>query len=159
MLCVGFPHYNGGYPMSGIIWDDEIESYRCLQGGGISNSSYCHKWETLENSADEYELGVCTCTSTGTEASSGRSNTSVFRRFRFQSLPFYATGFTVPPGTASSVRRRNARMASTAPILFNTQHAAVTRARTMMKIMMPLTANVGTLLRWSMSTPTENATH
>lgn len=54
-----FPHYNGGYPMSAIHWDDENEEYNCLESS--PNFTFCQRWETVEESADEYELGDCEC--------------------------------------------------------------------------------------------------
>jgi hypothetical protein len=59
MLCDGFPSYNGGFPMSGIHWDSENEEYNCLETS--TNGTYCQRWGTIEESADEYELGECEC--------------------------------------------------------------------------------------------------
>ena len=62
MTCDTFPGYMGGYPMfSPLKWDDEWERYTCIQN---SSNTYCNKWESYEDSVDEYELGVYTCTST-----------------------------------------------------------------------------------------------
>lgn len=54
-----FPHYNGGYPMSAIRWDDEDETYNCLETS--PNFTFCQRWETVEESPGEYELGDCEC--------------------------------------------------------------------------------------------------
>lgn len=60
MICDKFPSYNGGYPMqTSIHWDDEHESYNCLVPS--PNHTYCHRWDTIEESPGEYELGSCTC--------------------------------------------------------------------------------------------------
>lgn len=59
MTCDGFPGYNGGHPISSkLVWDDENEEYNCLEH---AVSGYCHRWETIEESPGEYELGECVC--------------------------------------------------------------------------------------------------
>jgi len=56
--------------MSELVWDSENENYNCLQGNNAS--TYCYSWETIEDSADEYEYGTCTCRTTRTHAATGR---------------------------------------------------------------------------------------
>ncbi|KAL3903697.1 MAG: hypothetical protein SGILL_010349, partial [Bacillariaceae sp.] len=71
MTCNDFPGWNGGWPIlaGGIRWDDEWESYSCVEtSAGDTNSSivggsFCQQWRNKENSAHEYELGLYECKS------------------------------------------------------------------------------------------------
>lgn len=58
-LCKGFPFYNGGYPVTPLIWDTEQEWYQCMTSN--PNKDYCDKWMTTEDSPDEWEVGSCAC--------------------------------------------------------------------------------------------------
>eukprot|EP00466_Bigelowiella_natans_P003301 jgi/Bigna1/80550/fgenesh1_pg.72_\ len=82
MLCDGFPHYNGGYPMSELVWDSENENYNCLQGNNAS--TYCYSWESIEDSADEPCLYICAESIAITGTASSASPISA----RIMSIPF-----------------------------------------------------------------------
>ena len=63
MTCAGFPWWNGGWPLSSLHWDDEREFYECdTTASPSSTSDYCSQWITIEDSEDEWEVGVCKCT-------------------------------------------------------------------------------------------------
>ena len=63
MTCAGFPWWNGGWPLSPLHWDDEREFYECdTTASPSSTSDYCSQWITMEDSEDEWEVGVCKCT-------------------------------------------------------------------------------------------------
>ena len=57
--CSGFPYYNGGYPLSDIMEDDEFERYECLSEA--PNATHCEQHDSFEDSEDEFELGECGC--------------------------------------------------------------------------------------------------
>jgi len=63
MTCAGFPWWNGGWPLSALHWDEEREFYECdTTASPSSTSDYCSQWITIEDSEDEWEVGVCKCT-------------------------------------------------------------------------------------------------
>jgi len=63
MTCAGFPWWNGGWPLSALHWDEEREFYECDTTASPSGTSdYCSQWTTIEDSEDEWAVGVCKCT-------------------------------------------------------------------------------------------------
>ena len=69
-VCDGFPWYNGGYPLTKLYWDSEIEQSECLEES--ASGAYCHRWLATEDSPDEWEAGTCECKSAATSASTNR---------------------------------------------------------------------------------------
>ena len=67
-ICDGFPWYNGGFPLTDLHYDNEMEEYKCLEKH--QSGVFCEKWSTIESSETEWEYGICECIKSGTRNNS-----------------------------------------------------------------------------------------
>lgn len=71
-ICPSFPSYNGGWPIGGFQWDNEMEYYECALSKELASETstltYCPTWVALEEGLDEFEAGRCDCNETRIEA-------------------------------------------------------------------------------------------
>ena len=77
-LCVDFPYYTGGPPLTALHWSTVSKNYNCTVGSPAG----CRTWTSREVERDHFNVGACTCIDTIDSVRDGLSAASPCGRWR-----------------------------------------------------------------------------